>query len=302
LKILPEEYVENQLLSTLFQKEFKNLAQLDHPNIIKILHAGQFQKRWYFVMDWVDGIDMKKYITRNGKIEQSFILPIFKQIAHALHFAHEKGIVHRDIKSSNILLKQNGSAIKAYLTDFGISKDIGGNRTKVTMTGGVLGTADYIPPEQALGQRELIGPRSDIYSLGIVLYEMLCGRVPFRGETETAVIQMHLNQTPPNPRNFNNQISDATARVVLKAIAKDSGKRYSHTGEFYQALKLSFEGNTERNSATPPPLPRKDKTPLPLVKTDVFETPWLYPVSFIISVLLGVLMYFLGQSSQQFLQ
>lgn len=311
LKILPEEYVENPVLSRLFQKEFKNLAQMDHPNITRIHHAGQYKKRWYFVMEWVDGIDMKKYIVQHKGIEFTYILPIFKQIAHALHYAHQKGIVHRDIKSSNVLLKNKGNGYKAYLTDFGISKDTSSSNTSATMTRGVLGTADYIPPEQALGQRHLIGIKSDIYSLGIVLYEMLCGRVPFKASSETAVIQKHLNETPPSPRVFNPKIPLATVRVVLKAIEKDPSKRYANTGEFYQALKLSFEesiGSVE-------PIQQAEKinvngkyhnqekahsTHLETILENSGQK-WIYPAAVIVSVLFGIVMFFIGQNLQSVL-
>ena len=240
------------------------------------------------------------------------MLPIFKLIAHALNYAHKKGIVHRDIKSSNVLLKRKENGIKAYLTDFGISKDTSGGNTSATMTRGVLGTADYIPPEQALGQRHLIGPRSDIYSLGIVLYEMLCGRVPFKAPTETAVIQKHLNEVAPSPRLYNPKIPVAAVRVIMKAIEKDPAKRFANTGEFYQALKMSFEESSveieipkssdKTNSSYKPHKKSETNPSLSGIETESDEYKWLYPAAIVVSVLLGILMFFIGQNSQQLLQ
>jgi serine/threonine-protein kinase len=219
--------------------------------------------------------------------------------------------VHRDIKSSNVLLKKKENGFKAYLTDFGISKDTSSGNTSATMTRGVLGTADYIPPEQALGQRHLIGARSDIYSLGVVLYEMLCGRVPFKAPTETAIIQKHLNEAPPSPKMFNPKIPISVVRVVMKALEKDPSKRYANTGEFYHALKLSFEESTipiENSRHT-------NKASLPVKKSvkenigtsqygiETYESDykWVYPLATLLSILLGILMFFIGQNSQQLL-
>ena len=296
LKILPEEYEKNPVLLRLFQKEFKNLAHMDHPNITRIYHAGKFGNRWYFVMEWIEGIDLKKYILKNGPLSLDTTLLILRQVADALNYAHKNGIIHRDIKSSNILIKKSADGLKAYLTDFGISKDTsqGGG----TIATGVLGTADYIPPEQALAQKELIGPRSDIYSLGIVIYEMLTGRVPFKAEAETAVIQMHINMPPPSPHDFNPAIKKQVARTVLKALEKHPAKRYASAGEFYHALKRAKEATTTDLQFKDKP---KTKTPVPVSMPEK-DYPWIYPVAVGVAILIGILMFFLGQTLQTVIQ
>ena len=292
LKILPEEYEQNPLLLRLFQKEFKNLAHMDHPNITRIYHAGKFKNRWYFVMEWIDGLDLKKYLLKKGPLSLDTTLIILRQIADALNYAHKMGIIHRDIKSSNILIKNSPNGLKAYLTDFGISKDT--SQTGGTIATGVLGTADYIPPEQALARKELIGPRSDVYSLGIVIYEMLTGHVPFKAEAETAVIQMHINTPPPSLHDFNPNIKKPVSKAVLKALEKHPSKRYASAGEFYYALKKAQEATTtdikiSNGNKTNPP------TPIPVSKNNYS---WIYPIAGIIAILLGVFMFFLGQALQ----
>lgn len=297
LKLLPEEYEENPVLIKLFQKEFKSLAQMDHPNITRIYHAGKFRSRWYFVMEWVEGLDLKKYILKSGILDIEKVLIIVGQIAHALNYAHKNGIIHRDIKSSNILIKPvKGAGIKAYLTDFGIAKDI--SQRSGTVATGVIGTADYIPPEQALAKKELIGPQSDVYSLGIVVYEMLTGRVPFKAESDTAVIQMHINTQPPMLHEFNPTIRKQVERVTLKALEKHPAKRFASAGEFYLSLKKAVEMTS---TSFPKPTPVSAKTPLPAPE-DNEKYKWVYPAAAGIAILIGTLMFFVGQSIRGIIQ
>lgn len=295
LKVLPEKYEKNPLLTRLFEKEFKNLASLDHPNIITIHHAGKIQNRWYFTMEWIEGLDLKKYIMRHGPIELNKGTLIMRQVAHALSYAHKHDIIHRDIKSSNILIKEAGNKIKAYVTDFGISKDIKARtdgRTLTTTTG-VIGTLDYMPPEQALAQKNKIGPASDVYALGCVVYEMFTGRVPFKADTDPAVVQMHIN-TPPAPlSDFNPTIPNKVERVVLKALEKEPRDRFQSTWQFYLALNVAKE---KASNVTPTPSPPHTPTPRgtpALIQTKSYN--WIYPVSAAVALGMGVLMFFVGQ-------
>ncbi len=212
-----------------FRREARSVAQLSHPHIVTVIDYGEGghseqerQAGWvgpYIVLEYVDGETLKSLIRRTGSLEAVVALAYALEIARALAAAHEHMIVHRDVKPQNILISEEGAA---KITDFGIARTL--TEQGLTMDGRVLGTTDYVSPEQALGEH--VSGQSDVYSLGVVLYEMLTGEVPFRGETPVAVAMRHVREEVPDVQRARPELSAATAAIVEKATAKDLAVRY----------------------------------------------------------------------------
>src|SRR5581483_997455 len=200
--------------------------QLNHPHVVSVIDAGEEpledgddEGTPYIVLEYVAGETLKSVIRRGGPLEIPQALAYAIEVARALGTAHEHQIVHRDVKPQNIPIDPEGGA---KITDFGIARSL--SEEGLTMAGRVLGTTDYVSPEQALGQA--VTPQSDLYSLGIVLYEMLTGDVPFHGETPVAVAMKHVREEPPDVQARRPEISAATASVIDRALAKDLSHRY----------------------------------------------------------------------------
>src|SRR6186713_2059391 len=194
LKILHEQFTVDGDYVERFRREARAVAQLSHPNIVTVIDRGEQDGRQFIVFEYVDGENLKTLIEREGPLPEREAIELALQIARALGFAHERGLVHRDVKPQNVLL--NGDA-GAKVTDFGIARslDVQGG---LTQTGTVMGTSDYIAPEQARGRQ--VDAQSDVYSLGAVLYELLTGEVPFPGDNFVAVAMRHINEPPPSVR------------------------------------------------------------------------------------------------------
>src|SRR6201994_190464 len=206
-----------------FRREARAVAQLSHPNIVGVIDAGDDldpdSPRPYIVFEYVEGETLKERIRRLGRLPVSEAVAYSIEIARALGAAHARHIVHRDVKPQNVLIDEEGSA---KVTDFGIARTM--EEDGLTADGRVIGTTDYVSPEQALG-RPVTG-QSDLYSLGIVLYEMLTGEVPFRGENQIAVAMKHVREEVPDVRLVRPEISAALAAVVETATAKRESDRY----------------------------------------------------------------------------
>ncbi len=207
-----------------FRREARAVAQLNHPHVVSVIDAGEEplddgEGTPYIVLEYVDGETLKSVIRRGGPLAIPQALAYAIEIARALGAAHEHQIVHRDVKPQNILIDPEGGA---KITDFGIARSL--SEEGLTLAGRVLGTTDYVSPEQALGQA--VTPQSDLYSLGIVLYEMLTGDVPFHGETPVAVAMKHVREEVPDVQARRPEISAATASVIDRALAKDLSRRY----------------------------------------------------------------------------
>src|SRR4051794_35900049 len=192
LKILHPHYADDEDYVERFRREARAVARLSHPNIVTVIDRGEDEGRQYIVFEFIDGESLKELVDRSGPLPARRVVEIALQIADALAFAHQQGLVHRDVKPQNVLLNQDGDA-KA--TDFGIARSLDVEHG-VTQTGTVLGTSNYLSPEQARGQA--VTPATDVYSLGVVLYEMLTGEVPFPGENFVAVAMKHINDEPPS--------------------------------------------------------------------------------------------------------
>lgn len=224
VKILKEEYLANEEFRRRFKNESKAIAVLSHPNIVKVFNVSYGDRLQYIVMEYVEGITLKEYIEQQGKLGIKETVHFTMQILRALQHAHDKGIVHRDIKPQNIMLLSNGN-IK--VTDFGIAR-FSYSDTK-TMTDSAIGSVHYISPEQARG--DTTDDRADIYSVGVVLYEMLTGQLPFQSDNSVSVALMQLQSDPKRPRELNSSIPVGLEQIVMHAMQKNAKDRYLTAAE-----------------------------------------------------------------------
>ena len=230
IKILKDEFLNNEEFIRRFKNESKAIAMLSHPNIVKVYDVSFGDMIQYIVMEYIDGITLKEYIDRQGIIEWKDVLHLTTQILKALQHAHECGIVHRDIKPQNIMLLQDGT-IK--VTDFGIARF--SDKATRTMTDQAIGSVHYIAPEQARGDNT--DGKTDIYSVGVMLYEMLTGRLPFDGDSAVTVALMQLQSTPKRPREVNPGIPIGLEQITMKAMQKQPADRYTSAAEMLSELE-----------------------------------------------------------------
>ena len=221
IKVLPPQLAMDASFVQRFMQEARNAARLDHPNIVTIHDVGQADGTYYIVMQEAPGQSLTSLIQREGRLPLERVITILAQIASALDYAHAQGLVHRDIKPGNIIV---GPGDKAMLTDFGIAKAAEG--TRLTQTGAIIGTPEYMSPEQAKG--EPVGPATDIYSLGIVLYEMLAGRTPFGADNTPAVLYKQVHEQPIPLRRAAPDLPAGVDAVLARALAKSPEPALSH--------------------------------------------------------------------------
>jgi serine/threonine protein kinase len=240
IKILHGFLAEGPDFLARFKREARAVASLRHPHIQQIHDFDVENDQYYMVMEFIDWGTLQTRmldLARSGAyMPASQVLSILKQVASALDYAHQQGIIHRDIKPSNILLDSAGNA---FLSDFGIARML--SETQFTATGSLIGTPTYMSPEQ--GKGEQLTPASDIYSLGIILYELMTGKVPFTSETTPlAIIHKHIHEPPPNPGILRPGLPASVEQVILKALAKDPPERYQSAGELVRALEEALPG------------------------------------------------------------
>jgi serine/threonine-protein kinase len=234
-------------LAERFRREGRAVARLSHPNLVRLLDQGTDADEPFLVFELVDGEDLKTLVRRDGRLDPARAARICAQVAKALDAAHAAGVIHRDIKSHNVLVTREGAA---KLTDFGIARIVEADGGNLTRTGIVLGSGDYLAPEQAEGRE--VDARGDVYSLGVVLYEALTGELPFRGENAVAVATKHVYEAAPDPRATAPDIPPHVAGACLRALAKRPDDRFATAGEFARAL-------TDPAAAiAPPPPPHHD--------------------------------------------
>ncbi|HBL40405.1 MAG TPA: Stk1 family PASTA domain-containing Ser/Thr kinase [Ruminococcaceae bacterium] len=224
VKILREEYLANEAFRRRFKNESKYIAVLSHPNIVKVYDVSFGDRLQYIVMEYIEGITLKEYIERQNVISPKEAVHFLTQILRALQHAHDKGIVHRDIKPQNIMLLQNGT-IK--VTDFGIASF--SRSESRTISDGAIGSVHYISPEQAKG--EFTDAKADIYSVGVMMYEMLTGQLPFQADTAVSVALMQVNDEAVAPRNVNGNIPIGLEQITMRAMQKDPKLRYQSAAE-----------------------------------------------------------------------
>ncbi len=243
VKLMHREMTEQPEQLERFNQEARAVAKLSNPNVVAVIDAGEDGGRPYIVLEYVQGETLKQRISRVGALDATEALAYGLEVAQGLAVAHEREMVHRDVKPQNVLIDSTG---RAKLTDFGISRQL--KDEGVTATGRVIGTTDYVAPEQAMGKE--VDPRSDIYSLGIVLYEMFTGDVPFQADNQIGVAMKHVNEQIPDVQAARPDISAASARVVDRSTAKNADDRYQTIEEMAEDLQAALEVEAIRAGGT----------------------------------------------------
>jgi tRNA A-37 threonylcarbamoyl transferase component Bud32 len=243
VKVMHREMSEQEDQLERFRQEARAVAKISHPNVVSVIDAGEDGGHPYIVFEYVEGETLKQRISRIGALDVQEAIAYAIEIARGLSIAHARNLVHRDIKPQNVLIDDEG---RAKLTDFGISRQL--EQDGMTATGRVLGTTDYVAPEQAMGRP--VDPRSDIYSLGVVLYEMLTGQVPFQADSQVGVAMKHVNEDLPDVQRRRPEVSAAVALVVERATAKEPGERYQSVGEMTDDLETALEVEAARAGGT----------------------------------------------------
>jgi beta-lactam-binding protein with PASTA domain/predicted Ser/Thr protein kinase len=226
LKILHERFAQDREFLERFRREASAAAGLQHPNVVNVFDRGEFDGTHYIAMEYVEGASLKDLIRRGMSTGEA--IEVIRQVLGAARFAHAHGIIHRDLKPQNVLIDAEG---RAAVTDFGIAR---AGASEITQTGSVMGTAQYLSPEQAQGLE--VTAASDLYSVGVMLYEALTGRVPFEGDSAVAVALKQVSEAPAPPSSLNREVPKALDAVVLKALAKDPANRFASADEFIAAL------------------------------------------------------------------
>jgi eukaryotic-like serine/threonine-protein kinase len=243
VKVMHREMSEQEDQLQRFRQEARAVAKLSHPNVVSVIDAGEDGGHPYIVFEYVEGETLKQRIARDGALETQDAIAYAIEVGRGLSVAHARNMVHRDIKPQNVLIDSEG---RAKLTDFGISRQL--EQDGMTATGRVLGTTDYVSPEQAMGR--VVDPRSDVYSLGVVLYEMLLGQVPFQADSQVGVAMKHVNEELPDVQPRRPELSAAVALVVERSTAKDPGERYQRIGEMLDDLSTALEVEAARAGST----------------------------------------------------
>src|SRR5207249_6544450 len=232
IKTLKPEAMLNASALERFKQEIRLARKIAHRNVVRTYDLGELNGIYYLTMEYVEGTSLKSLIQNRGKLPLPVTLTVGKQVCRALEVAHAEGIIHRDIKPQNMVVDPSG-VLK--VMDFGIARLVNPPKCKgLTEAGISIGTPDYMSPEQLSGAD--LDPRSDLYSVGVVLFECLTGRVPFEADTTWALVAKHLEEEPPNPRTLNADVPEALAALVLKAMAKDRERRFATASEMHDAL------------------------------------------------------------------
>ena len=234
IKVLRGDLADDEKFVRRFRREAQSASLLNHPNIVQIYDVGEDDGNFYIVMEYIKGQTLKQLIKKRGKLSLPETIDIMSQLTDGLAHAHDSYIVHRDIKPQNIMILDDGMV---KITDFGIAMAI--NASDLTQTNSGMGSVHYLPPEQASGKGSTI--KSDIYSLGIMMYEMLAGVMPFRGETAVEIAMKHLKNPIPSIRKVNDTVPQSVENIILKATAKNPKNRYNNVRELYDDLKTCMD-------------------------------------------------------------
>ena len=229
LKILHRRFSRDQEFVERFRREAQAAAGLQHPNVVSVYDRGRFDDTYYIAMEYLPGRSLKQLIREEAPLDPLRAIDITIQILKAARFAHRRGVIHRDLKPHNVIVDDSGHA---KVTDFGIAR---AGASDMTETGSIMGTAQYLSPEQAQGQR--VAAASDLYSIGIILYEMLAGRVPFAGDSAVSIALKHVSEQPTPLHELRPKIDPVLNQAVMRALEKDPARRYASADDFIAALE-----------------------------------------------------------------
>lgn len=239
IKVLRGDLSNDEKFIRRFKREALSVSNLSHPNIVEVYDVGEEDGNYYIVMEYIEGKTLKQLLQKRGALTLNEVIDIMTQLTDGLAHAHEAYIIHRDIKPQNIMIEDNG-LVK--ITDFGIAMAL--NSTQLTQTNSVMGSVHYLPPEQANGKGSTV--KSDIYSLGILMYELLTGSVPFKGDTAVEIALKHMKEKIPSIRKQNPTIPQSVENIVLKAIAKNPKNRYDNVRDMYKDLQTALQRDNEK--------------------------------------------------------
>ena len=234
VKILRGDLADDEKFIRRFQREANSASSLKHPNIVEMYDVGEDNGKYFIVMEYVDGKTLKSLIKKRGALNLTETIDIMMQLTSGISCAHDSYIIHRDIKPQNVMILEDG---RVKITDFGIAMAL--NNNELTQTNSVMGSVHYLPPEQASGSGSTI--KSDIYSLGILMFELLTGKVPFKGDNAVEIAIKHMKDQIPSVCNINNTIPQSVENIVLKACAKNPKNRYETVSEMYEDLKTCLD-------------------------------------------------------------
>jgi eukaryotic-like serine/threonine-protein kinase len=243
VKVLHDRFAEDQEFVERFKREASSAAGLSHPNVVGIFDRGEWNGTYYIAMEYVAGRSLKAIVSEQGALPQGEAIDITIQILRAARFAHRRGVIHRDLKPHNVIIDEEG---RAKVTDFGIAR---AGASDMTLTGSIMGTAQYLSPEQAQGHA--VSGASDLYAVGIILYELLTGKIPFDGETAVTIALKQVSAEPAPPSALNPAISSSLEAVVLCALAKDPAQRFADAEQFIAALEQARRELTGAEAAPP---------------------------------------------------
>ena len=239
IKVLRGDLSNDEKFIRRFKREALSVSNLSHPNIVEVYDVGEEDGNYYIVMEYIEGKTLKQLLQKRGAFTLNEVIDIMTQLTDGLAHAHEAYIIHRDIKPQNIMIEDNG-LVK--ITDFGIAMAL--NSTQLTQTNSVMGSVHYLPPEQANGKGSTV--KSDIYSLGILMYELLTGSVPFKGDTAVEIALKHMKEKIPSIRKQNPTIPQSVENIVLKATAKNPKNRYDNVRDMYKDLQTALQRDNEK--------------------------------------------------------
>lgn len=258
VKRLYSQFAADSAFVERFEREAKAVAKLNHPNIVSVYDWGVEGDTQYLVMEYVEGRSLAEILQAEGRLHPDRAADIAIDVAAALTLAHREGMVHKDVKAGNIMITTDG---RVQVLDFGIARAVGGNDDSLTDTGTVMGTATYFSPEQAQGLQ--VGPRGDLYSLGVVLFEMTVGQPPFTGKTPVAIAYQHVRDQPPKPTDIAPDVPVEMEAITLKLLAKDPDDRYPTAEDLRADLRRYREGHRIGGPVAVAPAPQPDPTPPP---------------------------------------